>query len=75
MTGGMERSCHVFGQKFTLSTEEDRTDFLHVEASQNSVAPLYFETPSVCTEDRIASSLRNFGKFLFDLTASYLKRR
>jgi len=74
MTGGMERSCHIFEQKFTLSTEKDRTDFLHVVASQNSVAALYFETPSVYSENGIISSLRNFGKFLFDLTTSYLKR-
>jgi len=73
MTGGMKRSCHVFGQKFTLSTEKEMTDFLHVLSSQNSVAAFYFETPSVYSEDGIASCLRNFGTFLFDLTTSYLK--
>jgi hypothetical protein len=74
LTGGMEGSCHVFGQKFTLSTEKDRTEFLHVLSSQNSVAALYFETSSVYSEDGIVFSLRNFGKFLLDITTSYLRR-
>ena len=39
LTGRMEGSCHVFGQNFNSSTEKDRTEFLHVLSSQNSVAP------------------------------------
>jgi len=42
-------------------------------SSQNSLAALYFETSLFYSENGITSSLRNFGKFLSDITTLYLR--